>query len=87
MTEKKTSTWFSHEAWTGVWIMIALGCASRSRPAAFLPRWSDPLSATTWVVWRLDLALPQGEHVVTVRCYDGAGAPQAGGFHSKRATV
>jgi Mo-co oxidoreductase dimerisation domain len=47
----------------------------------------DPLSATAWVVWRLDLALPQGEHVVTVRCYDGAGAPQVAGFHSKRATV
>ena len=47
----------------------------------------DPLSATTWVVWRLDLALPHGEHVVTVRCYDGAGAPQVGGFHSRRATV
>ena len=30
--------WLSQEACTGVWIMIALGNASRSRPAAAWPR-------------------------------------------------
>jgi DMSO/TMAO reductase YedYZ molybdopterin-dependent catalytic subunit len=47
----------------------------------------DPLSDTTWVVWRSDLPLQHGEHTVGVRCYDGQGAPQVAGFHSKRATV
>jgi DMSO/TMAO reductase YedYZ molybdopterin-dependent catalytic subunit len=47
-------------------------------------RLRDPLSETSWVVWRLDLPLERGEHVVTVRCYDGAGMPQVAGFHSKR---
>jgi hypothetical protein len=47
----------------------------------------EPLSATTWVVWRLDLPLQHGEHVVTVRCYDGVGRPQIAGFHTRRATV
>ena len=47
----------------------------------------DPLSDTTWVVWRADLPVPPGEHTFGVRCYDGKGAPQATGFHSKRARV
>ena len=38
MTEKKISIWFSHEAWTGVWIMIAFGCALASRSMAAWPR-------------------------------------------------
>ena len=40
----------------------------------------EPLSATTWVLWRLDLPLQQGEHLVTVRCYDAVGTPQTAGF-------
>ena len=31
MTEKKISIWFSQDACTGVWIMIAFGCARASR--------------------------------------------------------
>jgi len=38
MTEKKISIWFSQEAWTGVWIMTAFGCALRSLSAAAWPR-------------------------------------------------
>ena len=45
--EKKISTWFSQDACTGVWIMMAFGQARRSRRAAFLPRWSEPLSTMT----------------------------------------
>jgi hypothetical protein len=47
----------------------------------------DPLSDTTWVVWRCDVPLPQGEHTIGVRCYDGKGVPQGAGFHSKRVRV
>src|ERR1035437_673808 len=47
MTEKKISIWFSQDAWTGVWIMIAFGWALRSRSMAALPRWSEPLSTMT----------------------------------------
>jgi hypothetical protein len=43
MTEKKISIWFSHEACSGVWIMIAFGCALASRVMAAWPRWSEPL--------------------------------------------
>ena len=39
MMEKTTSIWLSQEACTGVWIMIAFGYASRSRPAAAWPQW------------------------------------------------
>jgi hypothetical protein len=45
--EKKISAWFSQDAWTGVWIMIAFGQASRSRLMAAWPRWWEPLSAMT----------------------------------------
>jgi hypothetical protein len=38
MTEKKISIWFSQDACTGVWIMIAFGCALASRPMAAWPR-------------------------------------------------
>jgi len=53
-----------------------------------------PLSGLTWVVWRYDWPFREGRHTFTVRCYDGAGAPQlveeappapsgASGLHSK----
>ncbi len=35
-----------------------------------------PLSQLTWVVWRFDFPFRQGEHTLTVRCYDGSGNPQ-----------
>ena len=44
MTEKKISIWFSQDACTGVWIMMALGWARASRLMAAWPRWSEPLS-------------------------------------------
>lgn len=43
--EKKHSTWFSHEAWTGVWTMMQFGWALASRFAAAWLRWSEPLPA------------------------------------------
>jgi DMSO/TMAO reductase YedYZ molybdopterin-dependent catalytic subunit len=61
--------------------------------------WSEaklraPLSGLTWVIWRYDWLFQKGRHTFTVRCYDGAGAPQiveeappapsgASGLHSK----
>jgi len=53
-----------------------------------------PLSGLTWVIWRYDWPFQQGRRTFTVRCYDGAGAPQiveetppapagASGLHSK----
>jgi hypothetical protein len=47
----------------------------------------DPLSATTWVLWRAKLAVPRGDHVFTVRAFDRDGQPQTGGFHTKRVRV
>ena len=47
MTEKKISIWFSQDACTGVWIMIAFGWALASRLTAAWPRWSEPLSTMT----------------------------------------
>jgi DMSO/TMAO reductase YedYZ molybdopterin-dependent catalytic subunit len=44
----------------------------------------EPLSETTWVVWRAELPVPQGDHAFAVRAFDGQGRPQAAGFHSKR---
>jgi DMSO/TMAO reductase YedYZ molybdopterin-dependent catalytic subunit len=44
----------------------------------------EPLSGTTWVLWRADLSVPQGEHVFAVRAVDGQGRPQAAQFHAKR---
>ena len=43
----------------------------------------DPLSKTTWVLWRAKIAVPQGDHVFTVRAFDGAGRPQMAGFHTR----
>jgi DMSO/TMAO reductase YedYZ molybdopterin-dependent catalytic subunit len=44
----------------------------------------DPLSETTWVLWRARVELPRGDHVFTVRAFDGQGRPQAAGFHTRR---
>jgi DMSO/TMAO reductase YedYZ molybdopterin-dependent catalytic subunit len=44
----------------------------------------DPLSSTTWVVWRADIPHVAGEHTVTVRCVDGDGALQTDRLHRKR---
>lgn len=35
-----------------------------------------PMSGTTWVVWRYEWPFRPGNHTFTVRCADGAGAPQ-----------
>ena len=43
-----------------------------------------PLSDTTWVIWRADLPSASGDRVVTVRCNEGDGTPQAGSLHTKR---
>jgi len=45
----------------------------------------DPLSETTWVVWRADMPLASGDHTVTARSYEGDGAPQTSASHTKRA--
>lgn len=53
-----------------------------------------PLSDLTWVLWRYDWPFAPGQHTLTVRCFDGGGAPQvtspapphpsgASGLHSK----
>ena len=44
----------------------------------------NPLSPTTWVLWRAKLAVPQGDHVFAVRAFDGQGRPQNAGFHTRR---
>jgi hypothetical protein len=43
-------------------------------------RLRDPLSETTWVIWRADLPAETGDHMVTVRSYDGNGQSQPGPF-------
>jgi hypothetical protein len=48
-------------------------------------RLRDPLSETTWVVWRADFPAAAGDHIVTVRSYEGDGTFQTGPLHSKRA--
>ncbi len=35
-----------------------------------------PLSDTTWVIWRIDWPLSEGEHFLEVRCVEANGAPQ-----------
>jgi DMSO/TMAO reductase YedYZ molybdopterin-dependent catalytic subunit len=47
-------------------------------------RLRDPLSETTWVVWRADLPSEAGDHIVTVRSFEGDGTSQTGPLHSKR---
>ncbi len=44
----------------------------------------DPLSETTWVVWRAQLPVSQGDHAFAVRAFDGQGRPQTTAFHAKR---
>ena len=84
MMEKTISIWFSQEACTGVWIMIAFGCAVRSRSIAAWPRWSEPLStmtntrgaflysgrAMTWLTRSMNGAIPVvfGVEANTCRC-------------------
>lgn len=36
----------------------------------------DPLSETTWVIWRYEWPFEEGEHRFAVRCYDGSGELQ-----------
>jgi hypothetical protein len=47
----------------------------------------EPLSDTTWVLWRAKLAVSPGDHVCTVRAFDGRGRPQDAGFHARRLRV
>jgi len=58
----------------------------------------DPISQTTWVIWRYDWPFQEGNHTFTVRCYEGSGTPQieaiagahpsgATGLHSTRETL
>lgn len=61
-------------------------------------RLRSPLSDTTWVLWRHEWPMSPGAHRITVRCFDGNGAPQitmpapphpsgASGLHQRRAVV
>jgi DMSO/TMAO reductase YedYZ molybdopterin-dependent catalytic subunit len=50
-------------------------------------RLRQPLSETTWVVWRADVLIDPGDHVVSVRCYDRDGMLQSTAVHSRRAEV
>jgi DMSO/TMAO reductase YedYZ molybdopterin-dependent catalytic subunit len=50
-------------------------------------RLRDPLSETTWVVWRADLPSEARDPVVTVRSHEGDGTSQTGPLHSKRAKL
>lgn len=36
----------------------------------------DPLSETTWVIWRYEWPFAEGEHTFEVRCYEGDGTMQ-----------
>lgn len=36
----------------------------------------DPLSGTTWVIWRFEWPFAAGDHTFTVRCFEGDGTPQ-----------
>jgi hypothetical protein len=36
----------------------------------------QPLSETTWVIWRYDWPFASGQHDFEVRCYEGDGTPQ-----------
>lgn len=58
----------------------------------------DPLSQTTWVLWRYDWPFEEGEHTFEVRCVDGENEPQieakagvrpdgATGLHSRTASL
>ncbi len=58
----------------------------------------EPMSDTTWVIWRYDWPFDEGDHVFTVRAYEGDGTPQieavagvrpsgATGYHSLNETL
>ena len=47
----------------------------------------EPLSETSWVLWRVDVPIPPGEHTVSARCYERDGTPQIGLLHSRRVTL
>jgi hypothetical protein len=47
----------------------------------------EPLSETTWVVWRADVPRSAGEHTVAVRCYERDGTLQTSPLHTKRAKI
>ena len=36
----------------------------------------EPLSETTWVIWRFEWPYQEGRHTFSVRCYEGDGTPQ-----------
>ena len=44
----------------------------------------DPLSGTTWVIWRIDMPVTNSSHLVRVRCYDGSGTLQSDEPHARR---
>ena len=44
----------------------------------------DPLSPTTWVLWRAELPPAEGSHTISVRCYDGSGQIQLPPYHTVR---
>lgn len=45
-------------------------------------RLRDPISETTWVIWRADFAAGEGSHTISARCYDGRGEMQPPPFHT-----
>jgi DMSO/TMAO reductase YedYZ molybdopterin-dependent catalytic subunit len=58
----------------------------------------EPLSPSTWVLWRVEIEVPPGEHVVAVRAVDGQGTLQAeevtgsfpdgaSGYHRRRVEI
>jgi len=47
----------------------------------------DPLSDTTWVLWRASLDAPPGNHAFVVRAYDGQQRRQEANFHTKRSVI
>jgi len=44
----------------------------------------DPLSPTTWVLWRYEWPFQAGRHTFTVRCFEGDGTPQIAEEHPIR---
>jgi DMSO/TMAO reductase YedYZ molybdopterin-dependent catalytic subunit len=47
----------------------------------------EPLSDTTWVLWRIEVPIPPGEHTLSARCFERDGTPQRGLLHSRRITL
>jgi hypothetical protein len=47
----------------------------------------EPLSNTSWTVWRADLPLAAGDRGLAVRCYEGDGTPQTSPPHIRRAKI